>query len=429
MQSVEKGRWRRLIPVTRIEFRMGETARVQPPGDVPFREGAGRMQFGAAAAAGGTWEKLLAQVVPTARAPLGERVPDLGLVFVSNHFEDEMRPLTERVREATAVRTLLGCTGEGVLGPDHEYEREPALSLWLAHLPDVAVRPFYLTQEMMESTNAAHPWHERLQVGAGEEPYFFMLGDPFSVDINALLTRVNESFPQRPVVGGMASGAEAPGQSALVLDDKVYREGVVGVALAGALRITTVVSQGCRPVGRPYVITKAERNIIHQLGGKKPLALLQEIYEQASEGDKRLMQQGLFIGRVINEQQAEFRRGDFLIRNLMGVDQESGALAVGDLVRAGTTVQFHVRDAATAEEDLRAMLTPQAGQPLAGALLFSCNGRGTRMFRHRDHDIRLFQQTLGALPVAGFFCAGELGPIGDKNFIHGHTASLALFHR
>jgi small ligand-binding sensory domain FIST len=225
----------------------------------------------------------------------------------------------------------------------------------------------------------------------------------------------------------MASGTERPEQSALILNGEVHREGAVGAAITGALAIDMVVSQGCRPVGKPFVITKAERNVIHRLGGQSPLALLNEMFEQASEADQQLMRQGVFLGRVIDEHRPEFRRGDFLIRNLMGADEESGAVAIGDMARVGTTVQFHVRDAATADEDLRALLAPQKATPPAGALLFSCNGRGRRMFAKPDHDVSVLREVLGPMPVIGCFCAGELGPVGGKNFIHGHTASIALF--
>jgi small ligand-binding sensory domain FIST len=385
------------------------------------------MRIAAAGARAGSSKQLLDQILPAAQSALGGKSADLGLLFATNHFEDEMASLAAQVRNVMGVGVLLGCTGEGVIGPEHEYESEPALALWLAHLPGVTIRPFHLKPAEMETAASAEDWQGRLQARTTDEPSFLVLGDPYTVDVNTLLGGINKHLPGRPVIGGMASGAEQPGQSALVLNGDVHREGAVGVALTGDVAITSVVSQGCRPVGRPLVITRAERNIIHELGGHPALAVLQAVYAEASEADQGLLQQGIFLGRVIHEQKAEFHRGDFLIRNVMGVDPGSGAVAVGDLVRVGITVQFHVRDAATADEDLRAMLTTQANAPPAGALLFSCNGRGTRMFDTRDHDVSAVRQLLGHLPVTGFFCAGELGPVGGKNFIHGHTASLALF--
>ncbi len=385
------------------------------------------MRIGAAGSAGGELPRLLDQIIPAARTPLENHQADLGLVFATSHFEDEVERIGEQVRAQTGARVLLGCTGEGVIGPQREYEQEPAVALWLAHLPGSDLRPFHLSPPAIESATNAVTWRHYLQIAEGGRPSLLLLGDPFTLDVNGLFEGINQHLPGCVVIGGMASGVETPGQTRLLLDDQMYGDGAVGVAVSGDVTIATVVSQGCRPVGRPWVITRAERNVIYQLGGRKPLELLQQIYEEAPEKDRKLMQQGLFLGRAINEHLPEFRRGDFLIRNLMGVDQESGAIALGDHVRVGITVQFHVRDAASADEDLHSLLAAQATPAPAGALLLSCNGRGTRMFDQRDHDVRVASEALGRPPIAGFFCGGELGPVGGKNFIHGHTASMALF--
>jgi small ligand-binding sensory domain FIST len=385
------------------------------------------MHITAASAGGGTREKLLSQLLPRLTDELGDDRPDLGIVFASVHFEDEMQRLADEIRQATSVKTLLGCTAEAVIGPDREHEREPAIALWLGHLPNVDVRPFHLSESEIESTTTAAAWHDRLGIAQKAETSLVLVGDPHSVDIQTLLGQINEHLPGTPLIGGMASGADAPGQAALILNDETYREGAVGVRLTGALSVSTVVSQGCRPIGKPFIITKAERNIIFLLGGKKPYELLKQVYEESSPADQALMQGGVLIGRVINEHKEKFQRGDFLIRNLLGADEDTGAIAVGELVRAGVTVQFHVRDAVTADEDLRTLLASQTQPPPAGVLLFSCNGRGTRLFPERDHDVKATREVLADAPVAGFFCGGELGPIGGKNFIHGHTASLAVF--
>jgi len=236
-------------------------------------------------------------------------------------------------------------------------------------------------------------------------------------------------LPGVPLIGGMASSARQPGENLLVRNDQVLSDGFVGLSLSGPVEIETVVSQGCRPIGTTLVITKARDNVIEQLGGRPALSALRETIESLSEADKSLLGNGLLIGRAISEYRESFNRGDFLVRNLMGVDQSSGAIAVTDYVRVGQTVQFHVRDAATASEDLSLLLGPQqseSARPAAGALLFSCNGRGSRMFDTPCHDISAARAAMPQTPVAGFFAAGELGPVGGKNFIHGHTASLAL---
>ncbi len=385
------------------------------------------MRIAATAASRDSVERLTQQVVTDAKGQLGGAKPDLGVLFVSNHYEEDLPTIAGRIRQETDVATFLACTAEGVIGAGQEYEQEPAISLWMASLPGVAMRTAHVTQHELEVLTTADDWRSAFVMGKEVMPYLLILGDPFSVDPKTLLDGINEHLPGCQVFGGMASGAEAPDQSIVLLDDIAHRSGAISVAFTGPLAIDTVVSQGCRPVGEPFVITKAERNIVYQLGGKKPLAVLQQLFSEVSKDEQRLMNQGIFIGRAIHEQRPEFKRGDFLIRNLMGVDEASGAIAVGDNVRVGITVQFHVRDADTADEDLRSLLAPHRDSPPAGVLLFSCNGRGTRMFRERHHDVKTTHELLGRVPVAGFFCAGELGPVAGKNFIHGHTASLVLF--
>lgn len=385
------------------------------------------MRIAAAAAGRDTTEGLARQLSQSVQEQLGSAAPDLGILFGTSHYEEELRAIADQVRAATAVRTLLGCSAEGVIGPKHEYEQEPALCLWMASLPGAAIQPFHISQAALEEVSSPAGWRQLLGMGTAPAPSVLLLADPFSVDPTTLLDGINTHLADCRVFGGMASGVQAPGQAVLIWNDQTFHSGAVGVALGGPLAIDTVVSQGCRPVGKPFVITRAERNVIYQLGGQTPLEVLQEMFTNAAAAEQKLMNQGLFLGRVINEQQGHFQRGDFLIRNLMGLDEKSGAIAVGDYVRVGITVQFHVRDAATATEDLEALLKPYAENPPDGALLFSCNGRGTRMFPSRNHDLGILRQYFGTASVAGFFCAGELGAIGGKNFIHGHTASLAVF--
>jgi small ligand-binding sensory domain FIST len=201
------------------------------------------------------------------------------------------------------------------------------------------------------------------------------------------------------------------------------------VLLRGPLGLRSVVSQGCRPIGRPFLVTRARQNVIEELGGRPVLEQLQELWQALTPEDQELFQQALHIGLVMNEYRGEFRRGDFLVRNVMGLDRDTGALVITDRVRVGQTVQFHVRDAATADEDLHALMRPDAGaqgRP-AGALVFSCNGRGTRLFPEPHHDARAIRAEAGDIPLAGFFAQGELGPVAGQNFIHGFTASVALF--
>ena len=202
------------------------------------------------------------------------------------------------------------------------------------------------------------------------------------------------------------------------------------MAISGGVVVRTLVSQGCRPIGRPIIVTRADRNLIRELGRRPSLEVLRELFEELPTEDQERVESGLHIGRVINEYQDTFGRGDFLVRNVMGAD-DTGGIAINDMVRVGQTVQFHVRDAETADEDLRSMVEGERldrpATRVAGALLFSCNGRGTRLFPGPDHDVGVLRERYGPVPVAGFFAMGEIGPIGGQNFVHGYTASIVLF--
>jgi small ligand-binding sensory domain FIST len=257
-----------------------------------------------------------------------------------------------------------------------------------------------------------------------------MLADPFSTPITRLLpaiTTCGESGAV-PVVGGLSSGASQPGNNVLVLDDKIVTSGALGVTVSGAFGLDIIVSQGCRPIGKPVVITKAQSNVIQELGGSPAVDVIQKLPAELDEREQALLSGGLLVGTVINEYKERFGRGDFLVRNILGFDKEHGAIAVGDMPRVGQTVQFHVRDADTAHEDLQLLLdAQQLKEPPLGGLLFTCNGRGSRLFKGQHHDIKTIRERLGEIPLAGCFAAGEIGPVGERSFLHGHTASLAVF--
>lgn len=355
--------------------------------------------------------------------------PDLVVVFLTPHFEDDFEEIRGRLTESFGDAVLVGVTAEGVIGEDREHERIPAMSLWAGSLPGAELTPFYLDQADLEVTSEAESWHRLLAVSPDSKPTFLMFVDPFRIHPITLLNRMNEAYPGCPIVGGIASGADAPEQNILWLNDRVYRDGAIGVAIAHGPEIVPVVSQGCRPIGRHLIITKSENNVIHELGGKSAVQALNEMMEELSEEDVSLAKQGLLIGRAINEYQESFGQGDFLIRSLMGIDQGSGAIAVGDLMRTGSTVQFHVRDSKSADDDLRNALRAcidKMGRSPGGAILCTCNGRGTRMWSEPNHDVGAIRDICGDIPVSGFFAAGEIGPVGGENFLHGHTASIAL---
>jgi small ligand-binding sensory domain FIST len=374
--------------------------------------------------------------------PLGGPA-QLALAFFSTHHAGAADELARGLKRELAPGCLIGCVAEAVVGNAREVEQGPALSVWLGNFArPVTVSPFHLVLERTADGPSLFGWPDELALGgaelAGPDEDFpsrsraacFLLGDPFTFPVDRFLRRMNEDARGVPVLGGMASGVRGPGQVRLLREDGVERQGAVGVLLQGRLGLRSIVSQGCRPIGRHHVITRAEDNVIFELGGKSPLALLKEMWPTLTAREQRLFQQGLHVGRAMNEYQGDFQRGDFLVRNVQGIDQGTGALVITERVRVGQTVQFHVRDAETADEDLHALLqldiSAHERRP-AGGLLFTCNGRGTRLFEAPDHDATAVQQEVGPVPLAGFFAAGELGPVGGQNFIHGFTASVALF--
>jgi small ligand-binding sensory domain FIST len=313
-----------------------------------------------------------------------------------------------------------------VIGAAREIEDSPAVSAWAAMLPGVQIRPFRMTYAE-EEQHAIFDGLDEVPTRAPDS-VLVMIADPFSFPAHLLLDHLNEHAPGLPVVGGMASGGLVAGRTKLIQDDEILTEGAVGAIVEGAHGASAVVSQGCRPVGETFAVTRAERNIVYELGGLSAVKRIEELYSSASERDQLLMRRGLHVGQATTELKSELGRGDFVIRNLVGLDRETGAIAISDMVEVGQTIQFQVRDADSAREDLREVLAVEGlASPVAGALLFSCNGRGQGLFGQPDHDVGALRRAFGDIPVAGFFAAGELGPVAGRNFVHGFTASMLLF--
>lgn len=350
----------------------------------------------------------------------GEGPVDLAFVFFSNEHSGAAVEMVEVAQKVLAPHALLGGSAQAVLAGSREIERSPAVSVWAARTPATAVTTFGAVFD--RETGAVLGFPAEIPTGATA----IMIVDPYTFPADDFLRLLNDERPELAIVGGMASGAPGPGGSRLVLDREVRNGGAVGAIVSGRIKIRPLVSQGCRPIGSPATVTRAERNVIFELAGQPPLKRIRDTYMAADAEGQLLMQQGLHVGRVVDEYKSEFTRGDFLIRSVMGTDPETGAIAVGDRVDIGETIQFHVRDATSADEDLRELVASVEPRP-AAALLFTCNGRGTHMFDVPDHDVTTIQRGFGGIPLAGFFCAGELGPIGGKNFVHGFTASIALF--
>jgi len=367
------------------------------------------------------------QIVERLEAGMEGAVADLMLVFGSKHHAGDLGKLSQAFLEQGRTRHILGATGEAIIGEDQEIEGKPALAVWAIELPGVDVQPIRFDPGggSMRQSMAS------LEDASGST--LILLADPFSFGVNDFLKLANEHCAGLRIVGGMASGGAEPGVNRLLLDGETHRDGAVAIHLSGPVSIRTIVSQGCRPIGHTMLVTKAEQNIIRELGRRPALEALRDVFRSLPQEDVDKVQEGLHIGRVINEYQDSFRRGDFLVRNVIGAD-ESGAIQISDLIRVGQTVQFHVRDAETADEDLRESLLQKRGPKEApgepvGALIFSCNGRGARLFNAPNHDVDVVHETLGPIPAAGFFAMGELGPIGGQNFVHGFTASVVVFEK
>jgi small ligand-binding sensory domain FIST len=368
------------------------------------------------------------------RARAGLEAPcDLAFVFASGHHLGMAKWLLSEVHERLEPRALLGCGAGGTVAGGHELEDTPGLVVWGASLPAVELETMHLTAERDAEGFRLLGLPESLTAGADDsvaatDESLIALCDPFSFPPEELLAAVERSSPQMPVLGGLASASFAGG-AVLLQDGEVLTDGAVALRIRG-LEVLPCVSQGAGPVGPEMTITSAEANVIGELAGKPAIERLSEVIAALPESERSLASSGVLIGLVIDENRPEYERGDFLVRPIIGADRESGAIAIGEQVRVGQTVRLQVRDAASADEDLRAALGAQSqalgSDGAAGALLFTCNGRGSHMFDVPDHDASAIEDTLAA-PTAGFFCAGEIGPVGGRNFLHGFTATMAVF--
>ncbi|HWH14484.1 MAG TPA: FIST N-terminal domain-containing protein [Miltoncostaeaceae bacterium] len=363
---------------------------------------------------------------------------DLVVMFASPVLCRDPGAILDAVHAELRPRRLVGCTGEAIIGTGREVEGDPALVVWAARLPGARITPVRTAAEADETGEATFPgWPFLPGVATGEgaqapdaDDAVILLADPFSFPVDRFLAAVADNVWRPPIVGGLASGGRAPGQHVLFLDRRWYDDGAVGVTVGGT-DMVIAVSQGCAPIGPEMVVTDAEEGgLVYELAGRPAIAKLEEVIGGLEPPERKLALNGLLAGLVIDENRPEYVRGDFLVRGILGGDRETGALVVGERVRVGQTMRLHVRDADSADEDLRETLrgarAQLAGTP-AGALVFTCNGRGTHMFPVPDHDASVLGEELGNAPAAGLFCNGEIGPVGGRTFAHGFTATMALF--
>ena len=357
---------------------------------------------------------------------------DLAVTFISPHYEDSYDRVADLMAENFGAKHAFGCSGGGVIGNGLEIEQRAGVSISAAVLPDVDIHPFHLEANLLPDMDAGpDKWETLFGVPADRDPHFVMVADPYSFPVQDLLMGMDFAFPKAVKIGGLASGASRQGGNALFLDDQVLRTGAIGLALDGNITVDTVVAQGCRPIGQPMRITTSDRNMLLELEGKPPMDHLRSLFQELPERDRELLGHSLFLGVVMDELIENPVQGDFLIRNVVGMDQSTGGLAIGEMLKEGQLVQFHLRDAETSTDDLQAVLSRYAAEhrenEIPGALLFSCLGRGQYLYGRPNHDTDVFREKLGAVPLGGFFCNGEIGPVSGTTFLHGYTSSFGLF--
>lgn len=367
---------------------------------------------------------------------LGEYEPDLLIAFVSPHHSEDYRSLTELTSSHFAESLLFGCSGGGVIGDGREIEQRPGLALTAAVLPDVELVPFYIEDGLLpDGDDPPERWADMVHVPQRSDVDFVILADPFTVNSEQLLMGLDYAFPYASKIGGLVSGGMQPGSHVLYLGDQIHESGLIGFSMNGNVAIDIVVAQGCRPIGEPMYVTACRGNILQELDNASPLEMLKEIFASLSEADRELAQKSLFIGVLMDELNDAPRQGDFLIRNIVGIDGQQGAIAVGDNLKEGQTVQFHLRDAQTSSLDLTTMLRQYVSlqksdlllEGSRGALMFQCLGRGSYLYGRPDHDTDAFKDIVGHdIPLTGFFCNGEIGPVGESTFLHGYTTSVGV---
>jgi small ligand-binding sensory domain FIST len=374
------------------------------------------------------WESALQQAL---EQTTGLEHIDAVIFFASSLYAEHYPEMLARIQEATKTRILIGCSGEAVVGRDLELEDLPALSLLTLSLPGATLRPVRFTQAMIEACETPFSWRARLDVQLDDINAWLILADPFRMEIEQLIDGLASAYGECPILGGMASSSNpSVRRTHIFLNHEVLTDGGVGLAIGGPYTLLPLVSQGCEPIGETWTITSVHDNLIRTISNRPAYDMLVETFKSLPHNVQRRASRNLLVGLAADEYLETFQRGSFLIRPLIGVERGTGALAIGALPRIGQTIQFQMRDAIAADLDLTELLDQVSATlghqlPIAGVLC-TCNGRGASLFGTPHHDACAITRQLGAFPLAGLFCNGEIGPIGTRPFLHGFTASLAL---
>lgn len=356
---------------------------------------------------------------------------DVVILLASSFYTEHFPEMLACLRQATRGAIVLGCSAQAVIGQDRELEDTPALSLMTLSLPGALLQPVRFTQAMIDNCETPLAWHNALDVQFDDVNAWLLFSDPFHLEVEHLLDKLANAYGECPILGGVASSSNADARRThLFLNDEVFTDGGVGLAIGGPYTLLPLVSQGCEPIGETWTITSVRDNLIQTISNRPAYDMLVETFKSLPHEVQQRAQRNLLVGLAADEYLETFQRGNFLVRPLIGVERGTGALAIGALPRIGQTVQFQMRDARAADLDLNELLEQVSATlghqvPIAG-ILCTCNGRGLDLFGVSDHDARAINRHLGAFPLAGLFCNGEIGPIGARPFLHSFTASLAL---
>jgi len=363
---------------------------------------------------------------------LGGREPDLVLVFASSHHRNHFAALPGLLRREFEFAQLFGSLGLSVIGAGRESGDHAAISLIGAVLPEIDIQGVHLQQADMPPLYAERSlWDNALNLHHIAPACQILLTDPFSFNTDAVLKAADRHYPECVKLGGLVSGMEHPGLPCLLLNDHVYHSGALCLSLTGNLQVDTIVAQGCRPIGEPMFANATHENLILQLDGKTPRDILTDLYEKLTRSDRKLFTESLFLGVAMTSQREQYQSGDYLIRTILGLDPDTGALLVNTNISPRSVVQLHVRDAKTSAQDMERLLNEyrsnHPSQQNCGVLLFSCLGRGSEFYGHPDHDCNTFKQLIGDVPIGGFFCNGEIGPVQGITYLHGYTSVFGIF--
>lgn len=356
--------------------------------------------------------------------------PDVVFFFVSQAFSVVYERIFDALSEHFPSAVLIGSSAGGLVGTGRETEFQPGLSLLCGWLPEVGLHPFHL-DEAPDLDGPPDLWRDIVAPGAEDVKGMVLLADPYTFEPDKFLPGLDFAYPHATKVGGLASGCEQPGEAALFCGSEMYRHGCVGLAFSGPIDIKPAVAQGCRPFGKQYTVTECKGSIILELGGRPATDALGEMLESMGPEERRAyLTTAIFLGLGAGMPTLKYQPGDFLVRQVLGADERTGALVVGGRVRKGQTVQFHLRNRETSRQDLKEVLERLAEElekPAEGALLFSCLGRGRSLYGEPSHDSKVFGEIIGEIPLSGFFCNGEIGPVRGETSVHGFTSSFCIF--